>query len=96
MDGVILGLILVGGLFVACLAWIVLKHIGAAIFRAVVTSFLPLETKTLEWLQDRAMARTLGVDVDVVRMRRRMENLRKPMNVKGDHSQPVASSEGLD
>jgi hypothetical protein len=85
MNDLILGCTLVGGLFIACLAWIAIKWVAAAAFRGIVTSFLPFETKTLEWLQDRAMARAIGVDVDVVRMRRRMETLRKPMNVSSDH-----------
>jgi len=85
MNDFILGCALVGGLFIACLTWIALKGVAVAAFRGIVTSFLPLETKTLEWLQDRAMARALGVDPDVVRMRRRMETLRKPMKVSSDH-----------
>lgn len=87
---------LVGGLFTALVAWAILRRVIAALFRALITSCLPIEERTLQWLQDRAMARALGVDVDVVRMRRRMETLRKPMSVKGDHSHPVASSEGWD
>lgn len=97
MTDVLIGCTVLGGLFAAFVAWAIFKRLVAALFRAVITSFLPLETKTLEWLQDRAMARALGIDVDVVRMRRRMETLRKPMYVKGaNHSQPAASSEGWD
>lgn len=97
MEGTVLGFALLGGLFAALVAWAILKRVAVALFRAVVTSCLPIEERTLQWLQDRAMARALGVDVDVVRMRRRMETLREPMDVKGgNHYQPAASSEGLD
>lgn len=96
MSDLLIGFTLLGGVFAAFVAWAIFKRIAVALFRAIITSCLPIEERTLQWLQDRAMARALGVDVDVVRMRRRMETLRKPMDVKGDHSQPVASSEGWD
>lgn len=96
MNSVLIGCTVLGAMFAAFVAWAIFKRIAAALFRAIITSCLPIEERTLQWLQDRAMARALGVDVDVVRMRRRMETLRKPMTVKGDHSQPVASSEGWD
>lgn len=60
------------------MAWRLLKWIAIGLARAAIRSCLPLELKTLEWLQDRAMARALGVDYETVRMRRIMETLRKP------------------
>jgi hypothetical protein len=33
----------------------------------------PLEFRLLQWLQDRATARTLGIDIDILRMRRKMD-----------------------
>ncbi len=41
----------------------------------------PIELSVLQWLQDRAMARTLGVDIDVIRVRRRIETTGEPINV---------------
>lgn len=74
---------IVGGLFLVCIAFVILKWLAYGLFRLVVTSFLPLEVRTLQWLQDRAMARTLGIDYDTVVARRKMETLRKPMNPSG-------------
>ena len=96
MSDFLIGFTVLGGMFAVFVAWAIFRRVFAVLFRALITSCLPIEERTLQWLQDRAMARALGVDVDVVRMRRRMETLRKPMTVKGDHSQPVASSEGWD
>lgn len=86
MTDVLIGCTVLGGLFAAFVAWAILKRVAVALFRAMVTSCLPIEERTLQWLQDRAMARALGVDVDVVRMRRRMETLRKPMKVTAPYS----------
>lgn len=97
MDKAVLMFALLGGLFAALVAWAIFRRVAVALFRALVTSCLPIEERTLQWLQDRAMARALGVDVDVVRMRRRMETLREPMDVKGESGyQQAVSSEGWD
>jgi hypothetical protein len=34
---------------------------------------LPLEVRVLSWLQDRATARALGVDLDILRARRKID-----------------------
>lgn len=34
---------------------------------------LPVERKALQWLQDRATARTLGLDITVIRVRRKSQ-----------------------
>ena len=34
---------------------------------------LPVEVRVLSWLQDRATARTLGIDIDVLRFRRKVD-----------------------
>lgn len=34
---------------------------------------LPLEVRVLAWLQDRAAARALGVDLDILRIRRKID-----------------------
>jgi len=34
---------------------------------------LPLEIRVLSWLQDRATSRTLGIDIDVIRFRRKVD-----------------------
>ena len=52
---------------------------GAA--KLIDRAFLPIERRIYQWLQDRAMARTLGVPVDVVRIRRRIESTDKPINI---------------
>lgn len=42
---------------------------------------LPAELRLFQWLQDRAVARTLGADIDVVRFRRKVETADKPFDV---------------
>jgi uncharacterized membrane protein YfbV (UPF0208 family) len=54
------------GLFVLWLA----KDI---VFWLARRAFMPIETRLLTWLQDRATSRTLGIDIDVIRMRRKIE-----------------------
>lgn len=44
-------------------------------------SAMPFERSTLQWLQDRAMARALGVDIDIIRVRRKIETAAKPIDV---------------
>lgn len=83
MESVTLLFTLVGGLFTALLAWAIFRRLAVAAFHALITSCMPIETRTLQWLQDRAMARALGVDVEVVQMRRRLETLRKPAVFRG-------------
>jgi len=39
------------------------------------------EQHLYEWLQDRAVARTLGADIDLVRARRRIDSATAPINV---------------
>jgi hypothetical protein len=34
---------------------------------------LPLERRAFQWLQDRATARALGIDIDIIRVRRKSE-----------------------
>lgn len=41
----------------------------------------PVERIALQWLQDRAMSRALGVDIDIIRVRRRIETTGEPINV---------------
>jgi hypothetical protein len=57
----------------AIIAIWLLKVAIFAICRMVERMVLPLERSTLQWLQDRAMARSLGVDIDIIRVRRKSE-----------------------
>ena len=58
-----------------------LKMAAVAISKLTERAFLPIERHIYQWLQDRAMARMLGVPVDVVRVRRRIETANKAINV---------------
>jgi hypothetical protein len=85
MKDLVIGCTLVGGAFLAWVAWFLLKAIAIGAAKGIAKSFLPAELKMLEWLQDRATARTLGIDVGVVHARRRMETLREPIAIPKDH-----------
>lgn len=50
-----------------------LKVVASAGLRAACRILLPLEVRVLLWLQDRAAARALGIDIDVIRVRRKIE-----------------------
>lgn len=61
-------------------AWIVglvvlgtIKLLMPCLGRFIQRLFLPLESRLLRLLQERAMARALGVDIEVIRARRRIE-----------------------
>lgn len=58
-----------------------LKEAAIGVSKLVERAFLPIERRIYQWLQDRAMSRTLGVSVDVVRVRRRIETADKAINV---------------
>lgn len=57
----------------AYLFWLAVKLFAAIMQRAITSFLLPIERRLLQWLQDRAMARALGIDAGVIRMRRRLE-----------------------
>ena len=82
MKDLLIGAAIIGGLVMLTIGWYLLKWIAIGLAHAAIRACLPLELKTLEWLQDRAMARTLGVDYETVRMRRIMETLRKPKDFR--------------
>jgi hypothetical protein len=50
-----------------------LKAAASAGSVAIGRLLLPLEVRVLMWLQDRATARALGVDIDVLRFRRKVD-----------------------
>lgn len=50
-----------------------LKVMATAVSKCVGRLVLPLEVRVLLWLQDRAAARALGIDIDVIRVRRKIE-----------------------
>lgn len=41
--------------------------------RLIERMILPMETRLLRFLRERAMARSLGVDIEIIRARRRIE-----------------------
>lgn len=55
-----------------CGLWL-LKVMASSLPRCIGRLMLPLEVRVLLWLQDRAAARALGVDIDVIRFRRKVE-----------------------
>lgn len=57
----------------AVIALWLLKVIALATARMFERLLLPLERGVLQWLQDRAAARALGIDIDIIRVRRKSE-----------------------
>lgn len=53
--------------------WLAVGWLVPTLRYAIAAALLPLERFLLQWLQDRAMARALGIDAAVVRMRRRLD-----------------------
>jgi hypothetical protein len=51
------------------IGWIVLRWVWRGLCRLC----LPMERKVLLWLQDRATSRALGIDTDIIKMRRRID-----------------------
>lgn len=70
---------LIGGGKALALVWAVI--VGVWLLKVVVLRsarvagrlLYPAEAWLLAWLQDRATARTLGIDIDVIRMRRKID-----------------------
>lgn len=50
-----------------------LKKMAMAVPAWIGKLVLPLEVRVLAWLQDRAAARALGVDLDILRIRRKID-----------------------
>ena len=75
-------LLLIAAFWVAL--W-VLKVTAIGTVRTIDHALRPIERVILLWLQDRAMARALGVDIDTIRVRRKIETTAKPIDV------PIAS-----
>lgn len=61
-----------------------LKVIGFGIGRLIERLLLPIERHVLQWLQDRSMARTLGMDIDIIRARRKIETATKPVDMHNE------------
>jgi hypothetical protein len=66
-------LLIVGAAWGFWLCVYLLKWIGSRLWYAIECAFLPIERKLLIALQDRASARTLGVDVGRIRARRQID-----------------------
>jgi len=58
-----------------------LKVTAIGTVRMIDRMLRPIERRILQWLQDRAMARALGVDIDIIRVRRKIETAAKPIDV---------------
>lgn len=58
-----------------------MKVAAAGVARMIERLLRPVESRTLQWLQDRAMSKALGVDVDIIRARRRIETANEPIDV---------------
>jgi hypothetical protein len=60
------------GIAIAVVGWSV-YYCGRAATRLVSKRAFPLEKRILQFLQDRAASRALGVDIGVLRARRKMD-----------------------
>lgn len=75
------------GMRALAIVWVViiglwlLKVSAVGTVRTIDRMLRPVEARLLQWLQDRAMARALGVPVEIVKVRRRIESSDKPINV---------------
>lgn len=67
------GLIGLGSVVLAVIVLYLAKLLVVWLWRALARCLLPLERRLLQFLQDRATSRTLGVDIDVIRVRRKIE-----------------------
>ena len=61
------------GCYALILAWWILRAVLRFAAWSVDRMLRPLELRLFQWLQDRATARMLGADIDVIRMRRKMD-----------------------
>lgn len=52
--------------------WLI-KVIALSSARLIERMLLPVERATFQWLQDRATGRALGIDIDIIRVRRKSE-----------------------
>lgn len=75
------GLMILGGIMAAYMAFMVLRWLTVYLFKEFIRSCLPAETRILEWLQDRASARALGVDYDLYMARKRIDRATKPIDI---------------
>jgi len=73
MDQLRAGLIGLGGAVFAVIAFYLARAIFGLIWRFLVHGLLPLELRLLQLLQDRSTSRTLGIDIDVLRFRRKVD-----------------------
>ena len=75
-----IGVKILGVIAAIYIGLLVIKRL--AIFTAALLerAAYPLEARLLTWLQDRATSRVLGVDVEIVRQRRKMDSTNKPIS----------------
>lgn len=58
-----------------------LKVTAIGLHNGIEHLLLPVERRLLQWLQDRSMARTLGVNIDIIRARRKIETANGPIDI---------------
>jgi hypothetical protein len=63
--------------------WLLKVTVSGAV-RMVDCLLRPLERRMLQWLQDRATARTLGIDIDIIRARRKIETSESPVQTHAE------------
>lgn len=80
-ESIGLGVRILGGLWAIIIGLWLLKVTAIGAARLIERMLAPTEARVLQWLQDRAMARALGVPVEIVRVRRRIETTDTPINV---------------
>lgn len=73
VDTAIVFVKVVGGVWLAVVVLWFAKDLVWMIGRVLARALLPVERRILQWLQDRASARALGVDIEVLRVRRKSQ-----------------------
>lgn len=75
------------GMYALSIVWAViigvwlLKVTGIGAGKLVERLCLPAERRIFQWLQDRAAARALGMDIDIIRARRKIETATNPVDM---------------
>lgn len=78
------GAISLGSVLLVCFALVFLRGVWRISVKLGERALLPLENRLFQWLQDRAMARALGVPLDLVQARRRIETADKPIDTHAE------------
>lgn len=73
MNDLLIGIKTIGIVAGCYAAFMFLRFSSRLLGRWVMRRLEPTEAKLLQWLQDRATARALGVDVGIIRARRKID-----------------------